>query len=71
MTAQRNPFLPDAMGAVACWIELEATIKLIEVATLRGVPQEEIEPLRQKAHDLLDQHMDHKQGVFALTRNQR
>lgn len=65
----KNPFMHDAMGAVAAWIELEATIKMIEVATMRGKPQAEIEELRQRAHDLLDEHMNYKQGLQALARS--
>lgn len=40
-------------------IELEAEIKMVEAATVRG-DKDEAERHRSRAHDLLDAHLDAK-----------
>lgn len=45
--------------AQAAWLEMEGAIKAIEAAALRGDREAEISA-RQKAHDMLDSHLDMK-----------
>lgn len=54
-----NDILKNSMLATAAWLELEGAIKSVEAATLRGDQAGAIEA-RQKAHDMLDSHMDLK-----------
>lgn len=63
-----NPFMESGILCASTLIELEATVKRIEAATLRGANQQEIEQLRSLAHDLLDRNMDLKQSACALLR---
>jgi len=60
-----NPFCGPALDALASEVELGATIKLIEAMTLRGKGIETGD-LRQRAHDLLDAHLDAKQSAAVL-----
>jgi hypothetical protein len=63
----KNPFMQDAILATASWIELEATIKIVEVHTLRG-DNEDAEMARRQAHDLLDSYLDTKQALAVFAR---
>ena len=54
-----NEIARQSMLAVAAWTELEAAIKMAEAAALRG-DKEGQEAARQRAHDLLDAHLDLK-----------
>ena len=55
-----------ALLSLAAWTELEATVGRIIAATLRN-DGEQVEALRQQAHDLIDQHIDLKiEGVGAM-----
>jgi hypothetical protein len=65
MSSGVNPFQKSAMEIVASWLELEAVIKLLEAATIRG-NEKEYNQLRDRAHELLDIHMDAKQSVQVL-----
>lgn len=52
--------------ALATWSELTATVAMMVGAVLRN-DGEQVEALRRKAHDLLDQHIDSKiEGVGAI-----
>jgi hypothetical protein len=54
---------------MAAWSELEATVGSVVAQTLRD-DGAAVEAARQKAHDILDQHIDLKiQGVAAIRRD--
>lgn len=65
----KNPYMGDAMQAVAAWLELEATIKMIEVATMRG-DTAKAEELRTYVHECLDMHINAKQTAIQLARTE-
>lgn len=52
---------------LATWTELEATVGSIVAATLRN-DGAEVEALRVKMHDIIDQHVDAKIEGIALMR---
>jgi hypothetical protein len=49
--------------AQAAWLEVEAAIKSLEAAVLRGDREAAI-AARQKVHDMLDSHLDLKCGAL-------
>lgn len=56
-----SDILKNGMLATAAWLDLEASIKSFEASTLRS-DMETAQVLRQRAHDLLDTHLDFKAG---------
>lgn len=66
---QKNPFEEPIITMMASWVELEATIKLMECATMRK-DQAKAEQHRANAHSLLDIYMDAKQRTLVLVHHQ-
>lgn len=51
------------MLAQAAWLEMESAIKSMEAAIMRG-DGPGVEASRQKAHDMLDSHLDMKSSAM-------
>ena len=58
-----SEILKNTMLAQAALLEVEGAIKSVEAATLRG-DKAGAEIARQKAHDMLDSHMDLKAAAI-------
>lgn len=54
-----NDIIKKTMLSKAAWLELEGAIKSVEAAMLRD-DKAGVELARQKAHDMLDSHLDLK-----------
>lgn len=69
--ADKEEIARQGIGAIAAWLRLEAAIKECEAAALTG-DSEALETARQRAHELLDAHIDLKTSAhIGLTRNLR
>jgi hypothetical protein len=60
-----NPIVQQMLLAQAAWMEMEASIKSVEAATIRGDVQA-AEEARRKAHDYLDCHLDLKMTAHLI-----
>lgn len=67
-----NDNVPKATLSVAAWLELEASCKQLEAATIRG-DMASATAHRQRAHDMLDSNLDLRAGniIDLMQRNGR
>lgn len=61
-----SEIIRNSMLATAAWLELEACIKSVEAAVMRG-DGASAAAARQKAHDMLDSHLDLKSAALIET----
>lgn len=63
----KRKLIDVTMRQTASWIELDAVLRLRDAALMRE-DWDEVNALTQRAHDILDAHMDLRQDVLIATR---